>query len=488
MTIPQTGKTDAISVADAPSAEFPSRKLTQIGGEFPYWQADGKTIHWSLGSTHFTFDVEQAQAFDDSITQAKKVEQKRAEDSLALLNADPLLKKSADSLKKMQDSLKAKDTTAKKTEKKEGPGYQATETDVKVFFKKDIPQEVVLLKNARIITMNGEEVIENGDLLVENNRIKAVGKTGTLSPPAGAKIIDVSGKTILPGFVDTHSHMWPNWGIHKNQIWIYAMNLAYGVTTTRDPQTATTDVLTYGDMVDAGTMVGPRIYSTGPGVGFWFYNIKDSAESESILEQYSKYFHTKYIKMYLTGNRKQREWIIQSARNQHLMPTTEGGLDFKLDMTNLLDGYPGHEHALPIFPLYSDVYKAITQAHMIVTPTLIVSYGGPFAENYFWETENPYHDPKVQHFMAYEELASKTRRVRGWFMPEEQVFPKHAKNMKSLVETGGMVGVGSHGEFQGLGYHWELLGHAKWGHAQYRCTQMRHHSGGGGAGAGQGFR
>ena len=93
---------------------------------------------------------------------------------------------------------------------------------------------------------------------------------------------------------------------------------------------------------------------------------------------------------------------------------------------------------------------------MMVTPTLLVSYGGPFAENYFWERENPYHDPKVQYFFAYEELANKTRRVGQWTLPEEQVFPKHAKNMKNLVEAGGMVGVGSHGEFQGLGYHWEL--------------------------------
>jgi len=91
-----------------------------------------------------------------------------------------------------------------------------------------------------------------------------------------------------------------------------------------------------------------------------------------------------------------------------------------------------------------------------VTPTLLVSYGGPFAENYFWERENPYHDAKVQNFFAYEELAVKTRRVGQWTLPEEQVFPKHAKNMKSLIEAGGLVGVGSHGEFQGLGYHWEL--------------------------------
>lgn len=455
VTIPMTGKTDNISVASADDAEFPARKLTDIGGEFPFWQADGKTIHWSLGSTHFTYDIERAEFFEDSLKDAKKEADKRATDSIAKLNADSSLKKAADSLKKIQDSVKAKDTTIKKEEKKE-PEYKANEVDVKFFFKKDMPQGTVLLRNARIITMKGDEVIENGDVLVENNRIKAVGKTGSVTAPAGTKIMDVSGKTIVPGFIDPHAHMWPNWGVHKNQIWIYAANLAYGVTTTRDPQTATTDVLTYSDMVDAGMMVGPRVYSTGPGVGYWFYNVKDSAQAESILQQYSKYYQTKYIKMYLTGNRKQREWIITAARNQKLMPTTEGGLDFKLNMTNLLDGYPGHEHALPIYPLYSDVWKAISKAGMIVTPTLLVSYGGPFAENYFWSTENPYHDPKVQHFFAYEELAQKTRRVGQWTLPEEQIFPKHAKNMKGLVEAGGMVGVGSHGEFQGLGFHWEL--------------------------------
>jgi len=456
VTVPKTGKVDNISVANAADADFPARKLTEIGGEFPSWEADGKTVHWSLGSTHFSYDVDKAQAFEDSVEAAKKIEDKRKLDSTLRLDADSSLKKAADSLKKIQDSIKAKDTTVKKDIKKDEPKFKAQENDVKLFFKKDIPNASVLMKNARIITMKGDEVIENGDILVVNNRITAVGKSGSVNPPPGTKMMDMSGKTIVPGFVDPHAHMWPNWGIHKNQVWIYAANLAYGVTTTRDPQTATTDVLTYSDMVDAGTMIGPRVYSTGPGVGYWYYNVKDSTQAESILQQYSKYYHTKYIKMYLTGNRKQRQWIITAARNQQLMPTTEGGLDFKLNMTNLLDGYPGHEHALPIYPLYSDVFKTIAKAGMMVTPTLLVSYGGPFAENYFWERENPYNDPKVQNFFAYEELAAKTRRVGQWTMPEEQVFPKHAKNMKSLVEAGGMVGVGSHGEFQGLGYHWEL--------------------------------
>ena len=425
VTIPQTGKTINISVADAANAEFPSIRLTEIGGEFPYWEANAQKVHFSLGAAHFVYDLNKSKVLDDSLKLAKK----------------------------LAEQSKTTDTTKKASVKKEGPTYKPEETWVKIYYKKDIPSSAILLKGARIITMKGDEVV-NGDVLVVNNRIQSVGKG--IKTPAGTKVIDVSGKTIIPGFVDVHSHMWPSWGIHKTQVWIYAANLAYGVTTTRDPQTATSDVLTYADMVEAGHMVGPRVYSTGPGVGYWFYNIKDSAQAESVLKQYSRYYNTQYIKMYLTGNRQTRQWIIQAAKNQKLMPTTEGGLDFKLNMTNLLDGYPGHEHSIPIYPLYKDVTKTVSDAKMAVTPTLLVSYGGPWAENYFYENDNPYSNKKLQFFTPYEELAAKSRRRATWFLPEEHVFQKHAKSMKSIVEQGGLAGIGSHGQLQGLGFHWEL--------------------------------
>lgn len=436
LTIPQTGKTVTLNLADAGSASFPAKKLTTIGGEFPAWGVNSKKIHWSLGNAHFVYDIDESQRIDDSLAAAKK--------------HTATIVPPVDSVGKA--TLAKKDSLAKK----EDPGYRAVETAIKMYFKRDLPNATVVFRNARIITMKGDEVLEKADLLVINNRIKAVGPSGSLSVPRGAVEMDASGKTILPGFIDTHAHMWPNWTMHKNQMWMYAVNLAFGVTTTMDPQTSTTDVLTYSDMVEAGEMVGPRVYSTGPGVGFWSYNVKDSAQAESILEQYSKYYHTKYIKMYLTGNRQQRQWILNAARNQGLHPTTEGGLNFKLNMTNLIDGYPGHEHSLPIYPLYKDVTSTIAKAQMAVTPTLLVAYGGPFAENYYFETENPYHNKKMQHFMPYEELASKTRRVQGWFLPEEHIFQKHAESMKSMVDQGALAGIGSHGEFQGLGYHWEL--------------------------------
>jgi hypothetical protein len=225
-------------------------------------------------------------------------------------------------------------------------------------------------------------------------------------------------------------------------------------------------------MVDAGQMIGPRIYSTGPGVGFWMYNLKDLDQTRKILKQYSKYYNTKTIKMYLTGNRQMREWIIMAAKEQSLMPTTEGGLDYKLNMTNLLDGYPGHEHSLPISPLYKDVTKTIADAKMCVTPTLLVAYGGPWAENYYYETEMPAKMPSL----AISLLTRNWRLSQGVGMvgscPEEHVFKKHAEGINKIVSYDGLAGIGSHGQLQGLGYHWELWSIASGGMTNHDALKV----------------
>ncbi|MDG1572371.1 amidohydrolase family protein [Robiginitalea sp. M366] len=430
VVVPRFGQTPTISVSNPESAAFPATKLTELGGEFPAWSGNSRYVHWSLGASHFRYDLPEGKRFRDSVAAAKK--------------------------KEKEDPVKKDSTAGKETKKEEPKTFEAEEFKIKLTFPRDTPRGTLLLTNARLVTMEAEGVIASGDILIRNNRIAAVGPSGTLEVPAGTEVRDLSGKTIVPGFVDTHAHMWPAWGIHKNQVWIYAANLAYGVTTTRDPQTATTDVLTYSDLVKAGKMPGPRVYSTGPGIGFWRYKLTSLDHTRKVLRQYSEYYDTKTIKMYLTGNRQHRQWVIMAAKELELMPTTEGGLDFKLNMTQLLDGYPGHEHSLPIYPIYSDVVQTIAQSGMAVTPTLLVSYGGPWAENYFYATEDVWGDAKLQHFTPYEELAQKSRRRPGWFMEEEHVFKKHAAFMKDLVEAGGIAGIGSHGQLQGLGFHWEL--------------------------------
>lgn len=433
--IPRYGKTPTISLAKADKAAFPAMKLTTMGGEFPIWSDDSKNVHWSLGATHFKYEVAAGKKFQDSLTTAKEKEKELKQTEVK------------------KDSSDVNDEDKKVNEK---PVFKADEFKIEVVYKRDIPIGNLLLKGGRIISMKGDEVIANGDILIENNRIKAVGISGSLTLPIGTYEIDISGKTVMPGFVDTHAHLRPTWGVQKNQVWMYAANLAYGVTTTRDPQTGTTDVLSYSDMVEAGMVDGPRIYSTGPGLGYWGYQLESLEQTKEVLKQYSDYFDTKTIKMYLVGNRQQRQWVIEACKELKLMPTTEGGLDFKLNMTQLIDGYPGHEHSLPIYPIYEDVVKTIAESKMAVTPTLLVAYGGPWAENYYYSRENVWEDQKLQYFTPYKELAQKSRRRPGWFMEEEHVFKKHAEFMKNLVDAGGLAGIGSHGQLQGLGFHWEL--------------------------------
>jgi Tol biopolymer transport system component len=436
LTVPYVGgATPTISVANPENAEFPVRQLTDIGGQFPAWAADGHKVHWSIGNAHVVYDLDAATAFTDSVEAAKE---QQAEAEVQVPRAGEVEGEEED---------------------EEAAKFEPLEKRIIIEARRDIPQGTVVLRGARLITMsNGDEVIEDADLVVRDNRIAALGRRGAVDVPADARIIDAAGATIVPGFVDTHSHMRPAWGIHKAEAWAYLANLAYGVTTTRDPQTGTTDVLTYADRVTAGTMLGPRIYSTGPGVFGDYVSdpIKNLDHARKILKRYSEYYDTQTIKMYLAGNRQQREWVIMAAREQGLMPTTEAGLRLGYDITMIIDGYPGQEHSWPIYPIYNDLITLTAESRTTYTPTLLVAFGGPFSENFFYVHENPHDDMKLRRFTPHSAIDQRTRRRGQWFLDEEYVFEDHGAALKEVIEAGGRIGVGSHGQLQGLGYHWEL--------------------------------
>ncbi|MFT5144005.1 MAG: Tol biopolymer transport system component [Rhodothermales bacterium] len=523
------GTPPTIIVANPASAPVEVRKLTDVGGEFPSWSTDGTRITWALGNALFSYDLDHVQAEEDSViawqrgdalvrvrgreindliksTRAKiasleKPASASAPDSskatpdeappdsalarsaqvdslkttLSGLRADSLAV-TASSLKRAIAKMQreAEDITALADSVRGGldaipdpsAAYKAHEQRIKVTMARDVPEGTVVLRGGRVLTMKEHEIIENADVVVTDNRIVAIGPRGEVDVPDGAEIIDVTGKTLIPGFVDTHYH--PQWlvpEVHSTQAWQFLTTLAFGVTTTRDPQTAFTDVLSYADRVETGTMLGPRIYHTGPGV-FLSENIRSAEMAESVLKRYSEYFDTKTLKMYMSGNRQQRQWIIAAAKKHRIMPTTEGGLDFKLNITHALDGYPGIEHALPIAPIFMDVVELFKASQTTNSPTLLVSYGAPFGENYFYATENVHDNEKLQRFTPHESIDTRSRRrgpgaggspgQAGWFLPEEYVFSQHAGFAKQLIENGARAGVGSHGQLQGLGYHWEL--------------------------------
>jgi Tol biopolymer transport system component len=512
--IPQIGgPTPSVSVANIQGAPVPVRKLTDIGGEFPSWAFDGNRVHWAIGNALVTYDLGRIKAVEDStkaaataradsayrarlvidslksvrarvdsLTKANQAVPDELKNRLNGLRADSVklradsliartnaLRASADSLRLIADSLRDGHDVKPDTTK----GYKPHEQRIVAQLPRDIPRGTVVLRGGRILTMKGHEIIEDGDVVIRDNRIVAVGVRGEVEVPDGAEIIDVAGRTIVPGFIDTHYHaQWLVPEIHPQQAWQYLTNLAYGVTTTRDPQTGSTDILSYSDRVETGGMIGPRIYSTGPGV-FSSENFRNYEQAKTTLRRYAEYYDTKTLKMYMTGNRQQRQWVIQAAKELGIMPTTEGGLDFKLDLTHAIDGYPGIEHNLPIAPIFNDVVELFKASQTTNSPTLLVSYGGPFGENFFYATENPNGNAKLRRFMPQANLDPRTRRrgagaggspgFGGWFLEEEHVFPQHARFVKNLIEGGARAAVGSHGQLQGLGYHWELWAMASGG-------------------------
>jgi Tol biopolymer transport system component len=398
-----------IHVTNPQRAAMPANQLTEIGGHFPAWSGDGSRLHWSLGNAHFVHHLETA----------------RAAAGAGGGEADN--------------------------------GYEPAEMRLRVEQARDIPEGVVLLTGGRALTMRGHEIIEDADILVRNHRIAGVGPRGSLDVPEDARVIDLDGATVLPGFLDVHSHMGPPTQVHSPQPWHYLANLAYGVTTTRDPSKSI-DVLAYGDRMEMGDIVGPRIYSTGPTINNRWRGqpVQSLDHARNLLRRYAEYYHTDSFKMYLAGNRQERQWLVMAARELGLRPTTEAGIDYKLDITHAVDGYPGIEHNLPITPIYSDVVRLFAEIGVINTPTFLVLFGGPQAENYWFAEDSPWDHPKMHRFTPYSDLASRSRRRGNWMHPDEHMFPRYAEFVRDVVLAGGRMGVGSHGQLQGLGFHWEL--------------------------------
>src|SRR5881397_1816218 len=81
-----------------------------------------------------------------------------------------------------------------------------------------------------------------------------------------------------------------------------------------------------------------------------------------------------------------------------------------MNQTVQLDGYPGSEHSFPIMPLYSDAVQLAAQSGITYTPTLLVSYGGPFSENYFYEHYDIHDNAKIRRFIPHEEIDQRAER------------------------------------------------------------------------------
>lgn len=494
-TLPKTG---AAVDFDPSGAAFAFQQLSQDGGEWLTWSPDGEYLSWSFGRK-----VYRAPAAE--LTFAAKAEPRDSGDhgidviAVAVTDAGQYkhgdMTYELDDLKPVlsnswQDSVHARvDVTLNDTapygawktlskwlgeskvaikqvgeddeEKKEeaDKSVEPASYNIDLALPRAKPEGGFALTGARIITMDGDQVIEDGTVVIDGNRISAVGPSSDITVPEGAEIIDASGKTIMPGIVDVHAHLgYASLDVNPQKDYQYYANLAYGVTTVHDPSASTHSIFSQSEMVAAGVMAGPRIFSTG----FILYGAlaPDKAIINSYADALSHVRRLKSqgafsVKSYEQPRRDQRQWIIRAAAAENMLVVPEGGGDFPKNLGMVMDGHSGIEHAMSPGRLYNDVVTLFANTRAGYTATLLVAYAGQAGEKWFYQHYNVWENEKLQSFFPPRSIDARSRR-REKSAEDDYNHKNVAGHLNAIDAAGGLVTLGAHGQLQGLGVHWEL--------------------------------
>lgn len=403
---PKTGQ--AVSIGPTTS-DYPIKKVTRDAGAYLNWSPDSRTLYWSWGPEFFSRDL--TTTFNFVLGAKDSVQEKPDTVGIAI-------------------------------------GFQ---------FPTDSPTGSLALTGATVISMKGDEVLSNATIVVERNRIKAIGSSSAIPIPPDAKRIDVSGKYIMPGMIDVHAHgNFESWTPFTN--WKYFANLAYGVTTMHDPSANTEMVFSNSELLKAGMMVGPRLYSTGTilygAEGSYKAIVNNYEDALSHLRRLNA-VGAFSVKSYNQPRRDARQQIIEAARALKMMVVPEGGSTFFWNMNMVLDGHTGIEHSIPVSPLYKDVVELVSHSKTGYTPTFIVTYGGLSGEIYWYMKQNVFENNRLLTFTPRDVIDSRSRR-RLMAADNDFFYVEHSKSAKRILDAGGKVQLGAHGQVQGLGAHWEL--------------------------------
>ncbi|MGB0591825.1 MAG: amidohydrolase family protein [Myxococcota bacterium] len=402
---------------------LPRVRVSKDSGYNMAWSGDSKRLHWNLGPELFT------RTLGDDFTKAGEGE-------------------SADS------ALQAHTL-----------GFS---------FAHDRPSGGLALVGARLVTMEGDEIIEDGTLVIAGNRIQALGPRDTTTVPKGFKVIDVKGMTAIPGLIDVHDHgSQAEFGITPERNWQHDATLAFGVTTIHDPSNHSQSIFAARELIQAGLMTGPRTFSTGTilyGAEGAFRSRVNSLEDARQHLSRMQAMGAFSVKSYNQPRRNQRQQVLQAARELGMMVVPEGGALFQHNMSMIVDGHTGIEHAIPIANAYEDVLQLWAKSEVGYTPTLNVAYGGLGAEHYWYQDSEVYAHPRLRRFVPARVLDARGRRPA--------TAPHHewnhidvARFAKRLIDAGGRVQVGGHGQREGLGAHWEMWALAQGGFTPHEALR-----------------
>jgi len=407
--MPKTGQAVGIS---AKTKAVPVAQVARDAGINLHWSADSKKLHWTLGNEYFTESLDRRFLF----------------------------------LGGGLDSI---------------PPIDSAGTKIIMNVKSDKPSGKIAFKNATVITMENDKVIKNGTVIINGNIIEYAGPANGARIEKNTKVIDVNGKTIMPGIIDVHAHLGAfRDGISPQKHWEYYANLAYGVTTTHDPSVNSEITFAQSEMVKAGTLTGPRIFSTGTILygadGDFKAEINSLEDAKSALRR-TQAFGAFSVKSYNQPRREQRQQVIEAARQLGIRVVPEGGSFFYHNLSMVADGHTSVEHNIPVAPLYNDVVQFWSKTNTSNTPTLIVNYGAVTGEYYWYQNTEVWKKEKLLKYTPRAIIDSRSRHRT--MIPQEEYENGHiltSRSLKKLTDAGVKINLGAHGQLQGLGAHWEL--------------------------------
>jgi imidazolonepropionase-like amidohydrolase len=409
---------------------MPVVKASEGGATYLSWTAGGKQLNWSLGPTLFSASMD------------------------AMMPLAP-------------------------TKEGDKPSFKPPETgiDLSIPVTAAKPTGTTVLTGARIVTMADASggVIEDGVIIINDNRITRVGPAASVPVPGGVRTIDLRGKTIIPGLIDAHAHgPQGDDDIIPNQNWSAIAHLALGVTAVFDPSSSASEIFVSDEMQRAGLILGPRTFSTGEIV----YGARGRGNFNDIKTYDDALAHVRRlkaqgaagIKNYNQPRRNQRQQVVAASIAENIQVVAEGASLFAQDIALIADGNTALEHNIPQSVLYEDVISFFAQTKVAYTPTLVVTYGGLAGDPYWRSHTDVWRHPILsRHVPPHILQPNNVRRTQA--PDEDYVDAISARESKKLLERGVNVSIGAHGQEEGMGSHWELWSFVRGGFSPLQALQ-----------------
>jgi imidazolonepropionase-like amidohydrolase len=238
----------------------------------------------------------------------------------------------------------------------------------------------MLIQGARLIDGTGAPPRDNVDILIDGDRIQSV-ESGIV-PEDDVRVIDAKGKTILPGLIESHTHLTlPAWGSRHGKVW-----LAYGVTSIRTASAPIYRVLEEKEAVLAGRRIGPRIFFTGfsfDGDRVYYPGSLAIDHQEELDRELERAFGLDFdlIKTYVRLPDSLQKKVVARA-HEHGIPVTSHELypaaAYGVDGLEHIWGTSRRGFSPKVTELrrsYQDVIELISKSGIYFTPTLLIMGG-----------------------------------------------------------------------------------------------------------------